>query len=140
MGIVIVHHMEIAMSAPWHSLDQTFTEMIEGDGDLHDLVPVVGITVTQQHDLRQHELIVVNLNPIATCICTLLRWMDYIYLNTYLVVSCEVIIGDGDGGGTHDGVNKTVCTIGERTVVNPDMARPKNGDAIAIRNSPPPIM
>lgn len=36
---------------PWHSLDKTFSKMIEGYGDLHVLVLRVGITVSQKHNL-----------------------------------------------------------------------------------------
>lgn len=51
MGVVIVDHMEIAMPASRHSLDEAFAEVVEGNGDLHVLVPCVGIAVAEQHNL-----------------------------------------------------------------------------------------
>lgn len=36
---------------PGHSLNKTFTKMVIGDGHLHLLVPCVGVTVAQQHNL-----------------------------------------------------------------------------------------
>lgn len=50
MGVVIVDHMEIPVSASWHSLDKPFSKVIKGYGDLHVLVLSVGIAVPQEHD------------------------------------------------------------------------------------------
>lgn len=36
---------------PWHSLDKAFSKMVEGNSDLHILVLLVAITVSQEHDL-----------------------------------------------------------------------------------------
>lgn len=49
-------------------------------------------------------------------------------------------IGDGDCSGTHDGVDKTILTIGHGNMVDPNISRPKDGDAIAIALCSKPIM
>jgi len=36
---------------PWHSLHKPFSEVVEGNGDLHILVLFIAITVAQEHDL-----------------------------------------------------------------------------------------
>ena len=36
---------------PWHSLNQTFTEVVEGNGHLHHLISYVGVAMAQQHHL-----------------------------------------------------------------------------------------
>lgn len=107
MGIVIIYHMEVTMPASWHSLNQAFTKVVECDGDLHVLVSLIGITVTQKH---------------------------------HLIVVGEVIVGDGYGGGAHDGINKAVGAVRERAVVHPHVAGAKNGDAIPISHRPPAIV
>lgn len=49
MGVVIVHHMEISMPTSWHSLDQPFSKVIEGYGDLHVLIFGIRIAMPKQH-------------------------------------------------------------------------------------------
>ncbi|RWW17256.1 hypothetical protein GW17_00018818 [Ensete ventricosum] len=50
----------------------------------------------------------------------------------YFVVSGEVAIGDGDGCGTFDGVNKPIHAVGHGDMVDPDVARTVDGYAIAV--------
>lgn len=52
----------------------------------------------------------------------------------------EVVVRDGNGSRAHYSINKAISTIGKRVVVNPNVARSKNGDGIAISHCPPPIM
>lgn len=80
VGVVVVDDVEVTVSAPWHSLDEAGTEVVEGNRDLHYLVLFVRITMPQQH---------------------------------HLVVVGEVIVGDGDGGGSHDGVDESIGAVCE---------------------------
>jgi hypothetical protein len=41
--------------SPWHSLNETFTEMVEGYCHLHCLVLHIGVTVAQKHHLHQFQ-------------------------------------------------------------------------------------
>lgn len=38
-----------------------------------------------------------------------------------LIVVSEMVIGNGDCSRTHDNIHKTISTLRERVVVNPDM-------------------
>lgn len=49
--VVIVHNMEESKSAPWHSLNQSLPEVVEGERYLHVLVLGVGIFCPEQHRL-----------------------------------------------------------------------------------------
>lgn len=60
--------------------------------------------------------------------------------NFHLIVMGEVIVGDGDGSGTHDGVYQTIGAIGQGAMIYPDVTGPKDRDSITIGNSPPTIM
>lgn len=51
MCVVVVDHMEVAVSAPWHSLYQPFSEMVESDGHLHCPVSCIRIAVPQKYHL-----------------------------------------------------------------------------------------
>jgi len=99
VGVVVVHHMEIPVSTPWHSLDKAFTKMIECYSDLHVLVLGVRITVSQKHNL---------------------------------VMMGHVIVGDGDGRGSMNGINETITTIRQRAMINPNMLRIKDGHTITV--------
>ena len=50
VGVVIIHHVKVAVSAPWHPLHQPFAEMVESNGDLHVFVLRVIVAVSQEHD------------------------------------------------------------------------------------------
>ena len=52
----------------------------------------------------------------------------------------EVVIGDGNCGGAHDGIDKSIGTVGEGVMVDPDMAGSENGDGITISHGAPPVM
>lgn len=43
-----------------------------------------------------------------------------------LVVMCQVIVRDGDGCGSMDGINQTITAIRQRTMVHPNMASTEN--------------
>lgn len=51
VGVVVVDDVEETPSAPWHSLHQSFAEMVEGDGHLHDRVALIRVACTEQHDV-----------------------------------------------------------------------------------------
>jgi len=40
----------------------------------------------------------------------------------YLVVVGEVVVGDGNGSGTHNGVDKSISASGEGVMVDPNVA------------------
>lgn len=48
----------------------------------------------------------------------------------------EMAVGDGDGGGPHDGIDEPVGALGHGDVVNPDVAGPEDGDAVAVAHRP----
>lgn len=52
----------------------------------------------------------------------------------------EVIVGNSDGSGSNDRINKPVGAAGERAVVDPHMARTKDGYGITIGHGPPTIV
>ncbi|RZS12496.1 hypothetical protein BHM03_00043965 [Ensete ventricosum] len=58
----------------------------------------------------------------------------------YLVVVGEVIVGDGNGSGDHDGINEPIGAVGQRAVVDPDVAGAEDGNAIAVGHGPPSIV
>lgn len=57
-----------------------------------------------------------------------------------LVVVREVVVWDGDGGGAVYGVDEAVSAVREGAVVHPHVAPAKNGDAVAVRDRPPPVV
>lgn len=57
-----------------------------------------------------------------------------------LVVVGEVVVGYGDGGGAVDGVDQPVPAVGQGAVVDPDMAAAEDGDAVAVRQRPVPVV
>ena len=50
----------------------------------------------------------------------------------------EIIVGDGDGGGAHDGIEEAIGATGERHVVDPHVPRAEQRDAVTVREAPPP--
>jgi len=98
IGIMMAH-------IPWHSLDKTFSKMIEGYSDLHVLVLRVGITVSQKHNL---------------------------------VMVGHVVVGDGDGSGSMNGINQPITTIRQRAMIDPNMLRVEDRHSIAVRLRPKP--
>lgn len=52
----------------------------------------------------------------------------------------EVVVGNSDGSGTHDGVHKPISAVGERAVVDPYMAGTEDRHPIAICHCPPPVV
>lgn len=55
-----------------------------------------------------------------------------------LVVVGEVVVGNGNCGGTHYGVDQAVRAVREGAVVDPDLPGAEDGDAVAVRSAPPP--
>lgn len=55
-----------------------------------------------------------------------------------LVMMGHVIVGDGDGRGSMNGINETITTIRQRAMINPNMLRIKDGHTITVRLSPKP--
>lgn len=51
MGVVVVHHMEVAVSASGHALHKPFPKMVEGNCYLHLNVLCIIVVVAQEHDL-----------------------------------------------------------------------------------------
>lgn len=45
---------------PWHSLDKTFAEMIESDGDLHLLIQLEVVVMSQQHNLIMASEVIIG--------------------------------------------------------------------------------
>ncbi|RZR77799.1 hypothetical protein BHM03_00002992 [Ensete ventricosum] len=58
----------------------------------------------------------------------------------YLVVVGEVIVGDGNGSGTHDGIDKSIGAVGQRAVVHPNVAGAENGNGIPVSHGSPSIV
>ena len=52
----------------------------------------------------------------------------------------HVVVGDGDGRGSMDGIHQSVIAVGERAVVHPNMASPEYGHPIPVWYRPPPVM
>ena len=52
----------------------------------------------------------------------------------------EVIVRDGDGSRPHNCINKAISTVGERAVIDPDVAGSKDGHGITISHGPPAIV
>ena len=52
----------------------------------------------------------------------------------------EVVVWDGNCSGTHYSINKSISTIRQWIMVNPDVAWSKNRNAIPISHGPPSIM
>lgn len=44
----------------------------------------------------------------------------------------KVVVGDGDIGGALNDINKPISTVGEITVVHPDVVRPEDVNGISI--------
>jgi hypothetical protein len=60
VGVVVVHNVEVAVPAPWHSLNEAFAEMVEGYCHLHRLVLHIGVTVAKEHHLHQFHRLMRN--------------------------------------------------------------------------------
>lgn len=56
--------------------------------------------------------------------------------NNHLVVVCEMAIGDGNSSGTLNGINQSISAVSHGNMVNPNMARAKDGNSITITLSP----
>ena len=56
----------------------------------------------------------------------------------HLVVMREIIVGDSDRCGPHYGIDQTVRAVRQGAVVDPDLVRREQGDAVAVRYAPPP--
>lgn len=54
------------------------------------------------------------------------------------IMMCHVIIRNCDKARPFDGVDQTVVTVRQGTVVHPDMRSAEDGHAVAVRYSPPP--
>lgn len=48
----------------------------------------------------------------------------------------KVAIGDGDGSGSHNGIDETVMTSGHGNMVNPNIGGTEDGNAVAIAHCP----
>lgn len=48
----------------------------------------------------------------------------------------EMAVGNGDGGGSHDGVDKTIFSVGHGNMVDPNVGGTKDGDTIAVAHGP----
>lgn len=55
-----------------------------------------------------------------------------------LVVVGEVVVGNGNRGGAHYGVDQAVRAVREGAVVDPDLPGAEDGDAVAVRSPSPP--
>lgn len=51
-----------------------------------------------------------------------------------------MIVRDSNGSGAHDSIHKAIGAVRERVVIDPNMARAEDGNAIAISHSPPTEM
>jgi len=51
VGVIVVHHMKVAVSASGHALHEPFPEMVEGNCYLHLNVLCIIVVVAQEHDL-----------------------------------------------------------------------------------------
>lgn len=52
------------------------------------------------------------------------------------VMMGHVVVGDGDGSGSMDGIDESISAIREGTMVDPDMPPTEYGNPIAVRYSP----
>ena len=57
-----------------------------------------------------------------------------------LVVVGEMAVGNRNGGGSHDYIDKSIVAVSHRDMIHPDVARTKDGNAISITLSPEPVM
>ena len=53
-----------------------------------------------------------------------------------LVMMGEKVIGYGDAGGPHDGVDEAVLAVRERAVIDPNVSGPEDGDPVAVGSGP----
>lgn len=51
---------------------------------------------------------------------------------SYVIVTGEVAVGDGDGCGALDDVDEPITAVPHRQMVEPNVRRPKNGNPISI--------
>jgi len=51
VGVIVVYHVEVAMSASGHALHEPFPEMVEGNCYLHVNVLRIIVAVSQEHYL-----------------------------------------------------------------------------------------
>ena len=52
----------------------------------------------------------------------------------------EIIVGDCDPCGPHYRIDQTVRAVRQGAVVDPDLVRREQGDAVAVRYAPPPCV
>lgn len=52
----------------------------------------------------------------------------------------EIVIRNGNSRRPHYGINQSISTVRQRIMIDPNMARSKNGDPITIRHRSPTIM
>ncbi|KAF3790928.1 hypothetical protein EJ110_NYTH15672 [Nymphaea thermarum] len=52
----------------------------------------------------------------------------------------KVIIGNGDGGRGHDRIDEPIGAVGQRAVIDPDVAGPEYRDPVTVCHSPPPVV
>ena len=52
-----------------------------------------------------------------------------------LIVFGEMVVGDGDGGGSLDGIDQSILTMGHGIMVNPNVGWTINGDSITITSA-----
>lgn len=57
-----------------------------------------------------------------------------------LIMMCHIIIGQRNTSGTMYDINQPIVTIGQRTMVNPNISPTQYRHSIAVRFTPPPIM
>jgi len=55
-----------------------------------------------------------------------------------LVMVGHVIVGDGDGSGSMNGINEPILAVGQRAMIHPNMLRVKDGHSIAVGFRPKP--
>lgn len=47
-------------------------------------------------------------------------------MQTHLIVVSEVIVGNGDRSGPHHSIDEPISAVGERVVIDPNVARPED--------------
>lgn len=57
-----------------------------------------------------------------------------------LIMMGHVVVRDGDGCGSMDGIDQSIVAVRQRAMVNPNVLTSKDGHPIAVRYSPPPGM
>lgn len=52
----------------------------------------------------------------------------------------HVVVGDGNGGGSMDGINEAIMAVRQGAMVHPYMPPSKDGNSITVRYGPPTRM